>query len=165
MNSEMINYSSAEVVVAKRKSKRLVLFLVIVGCFIGWQLFGDAIREGIDRQLVRNARYVEAETVHKSATRPGRTNRLLIPSGQWVKVGADVKCYARSLSHHDWFGLGFRTGYSYVQVNGKTYGRPKGQCRDTLHVVIAVDPMDSESVVTEEIVVEALIAGGFQLIP
>lgn len=161
----MFNHSSAEVVLAKRKSKRLVLFIVILGCFIGWQLFGDLIREGIDRQLVRNARYVEGETVYKSATRPGQTNRLLFPCGEWVKVGPDVKCYARSLSHHDWFGLGIRAGYSYVQVNGKTYGRPEGQCRNSLHIVIEVDPMDSESVVTEEIVVQGLIAGGFHSIP
>jgi hypothetical protein len=163
MEQEMISHSSTEVVVTKRKKKRLILFFVILACFIGWQLFGDTIKEGIDRELVRNARYVAGETVHKSGTRPGSSNRLILPNGQWVIIGSDVKCYATSLSHHSLFGL--RSGYSYVQVNGKMYGKPTGPCRNSIHVVIEVDPMDSESVVTEEIVVQGLVMGGFHLIP
>lgn len=163
MEPETIRHSSAEVVVTKRKKKRLILFLIILGCFIFWQLFGDVIREGIDREMVRNARYVSGEALHESSARPGSANRLMIPNGKWVKVGPHVKCYGRSLSHHALFG--FRSGYSYVQVNGKMYGKPTGPCRNSIHVVIEVDPMHSESVVTEEIVVQGLSAGGFHLIP
>ncbi len=162
MKSELVTDSSAEVVVTKRKRRRLIVFLVMFGCFIGWQFFGDAIREVIDRTLVRNVRYVSGETVYKSGTRPGSTNRLILPSGQWVKVGSHVKCYGRSMSHHGLLGL--RSGYSYVQVNGKVYGKPIGPCTNYEIVPIAVDPMDSESVVTVEMVVQGLEKAGFHLI-
>lgn len=151
--------SPAEVVVKKRKISCLIPFLIILGCFVAWVLFGDAIRERIDRNLVRNARYVSGEALHESSARPGSANRLAIPNGKWVKVGTHVKCYGRSLSHHAWFGL--RSGYSFIQVNGRMYGKQTGPCRNTIHVVIDVDSMDTASVVTEEIFVKGLIMGGF----
>lgn len=162
MDTTINDASPAEVVVKKRKIGCLIPFLVITGCFVAWQLFGDAIRERIDRNLVRNARYVSGEALHESSARPGSANRLAIPNGKWVKVGTHVKCYGRSLSHHTVFGL--RSGYSFIQVNGKMYGKQTGPCGNTIHVVIDVDPMNSASVVTEEIFVQGLIMGGFHLI-
>jgi hypothetical protein len=148
---------------SKSKRNRRLSFLVLLGCIVGWFFCGDAIREFIDREMVRNVQFDPDGTKLQPGARPGSLNRLILPKGKWVKAGPDVICYGRALGHHALFG--FRRGHSYVQVNGKVYGKESGPCGSTQSIQLAVDSMDSDTVVTEDVVVQALAKERFTLIP
>jgi hypothetical protein len=148
---------------SKSKRNRLLSVLVFLGCIVGWFFSGDLIRELIDREMVRNVRYDPGKTDLLPSARPNSRDRLALPKGKWVKAGPGVICYGRALGHHTLFG--FRRGYSYVQINGKADGRAGGPCGSTQNILLAVDPLDSESFVTEDVVLQALKKDNFHLIP
>ena len=149
--------------IAKKASRRraVVTLVLLVGA-IAWYHWGDSIREPIDRTRVRNFRYLPGSDQPVSDLRLTMGNHLHLPSGECVRVSPDVICYARSLSHHKAFG--FRNGYSYVQVNGKTYGKKEGPCGSTAHLQLGEEPLDASAVVTEALIIESLKRGGFHLI-
>lgn len=63
------------------------------------------------------------------------------------------------MGHHRLFG--FRNGYSYVNINGHTYWKPKGECGTTLHVNLELTSPHDVSTVTENQIVTALRKDGF----
>jgi hypothetical protein len=145
-----------------KPGRRGLIALVLLGCAVGWHFAGDGIWEIIDRTLVRNFRFVPGSSETITGTRGSMRNFLMLPTGVCVKVGADTTCYARSLSHHTPFG--FRSGYSYVNVDGATYRKDHGPCTDMLNLQLAVPPWAEESAVTKAVVLEALEKDGFRLI-
>lgn len=163
MGKQMPAESFTDTANKKRKRRKAGISLVLLGGALAWYVFGDAIRESIDRAKVRNFRYSPGEAQVVTGMRPGNNNNLYLPSGKQVSPSPNVICYSRSLSHHTLFG--FRDGYSYVQVNGKTYGKQEGPCGSTTHLQLGVEPMDGELVVTEAMVVESLKRQKFHLIP
>ena len=148
---------------SKSKRYRRLSFLVLLGCLVGWYFCGDSISEFIDREMVRNVRFDPSKTDLQPGARPGSRNLLMLPKGKWVKAGPDVICYGRALGHHTLFG--FRRGYSFVQINGKVYGKASGQCGSAQCIQLAVDSMDSDPAVTEDVVVQALKKEKYILIP
>lgn len=147
----------------KANRRRVVVTLVFLAGAVAWHFCGDSIRESIDRERVRNFRYKPGEPRLVLDMQPDIDNNLHLPAGKCLSPSPNVICYARSLSHHTAFG--FRKGYSYVQVNGKTYGKREGSCGNTTHLRLGVEPTDGESVVTEALIVESLKRQGFHLIP
>ena len=163
MEKQMPAKSIASAIAKKASRRRAVVALALLACAVAWHLYGDSIRESIDRSKVRNFRYLPGEPQLILDMRPGIQNTLYLPAGKCVRASPDVICYARSLSHHRAFG--FRKGYSYVQVNGKTYGKQEGPCGSNTHIQLGVGPMDGEMPLTEALVVESLKRSGFHLIP
>lgn len=159
----MANHLPSDASASKSNRNRRLLFLVILGGIVGWYFCGDAIREVIDREMVRKVRFDHGRTDLQTGPRPGSRDRLVLPNGKWVKAGPDVICYGRALSHHTLFGL--RRGYSYVQINGKVYRKASGPCGSVQSIQLAVGSMDSDTVVTEDLVVRALAKEKFNLIP
>jgi len=159
----MANHLPTDASTSKSSRNRRLFFLVLIGGIVGWYFCGDAIREFIDREMVRNVRFDPGRTDLQPGARPGSRNRLVLPKGKWVKAGPEVICYGRAFGHHTLFG--FRRGYSYVQINGKVYGKASGQCGSTQSIQLAVDSMDSDAAVTEDVVVQALEKEKFNLIP
>ncbi len=159
----MANHFKKNASASKSKPWRKVLCVVLLGCIGSWYFYGDALWEIIDREMVRNVRYDPSKYDLLPVARQGGRNRLVLPNGKWVKAGPGVICYGRALGHHTSFG--FRRGYSYVQINGKAYSKSSGPCTSTQGILLAVDSMDSESVVTEDVVLQALVKAEFIPIP
>lgn len=143
-------------------NRRITLFVIFCG-FVIWYIYGDTISKIIDREMVRHARFDPKKTEFLVGTRPDHTDRLVFPKGKWVKAGQDVLCYGRALGHHKIFG--FRSGYSYVKINGKMYEKSTGPCSTTQHIYLNVDALDSVDFVTEDVVVRALKKDNYYLIP
>lgn len=148
---------------AKSYRKQYVLLLLALAAIAGWYFMGDAVTALIDRSLVRHFNYQPGRTELTSGTRPGGASILYLPKGACVKVGKDVICYARSMGHHRL--LGFHNGYSYVNVNGRCYWKPSGECTSTLHIPLGDTLLYEESNVTEELIVQALRKDGFLDLP
>jgi len=145
---------------ARLLRKRHLIPLLALTAMVGWYFLGDAFTECIDRSQVRHFHYQPDKTELKSGTRNGGLHILYLCKGECVKFGKDVTCYARSVSHHRLGGL--RAGYCYVNVNGRTYWRPRGECGTTLYIDLGDTPPNEESTLTEEQIVQALRKDGFR---
>ena len=143
--------------------KRQLILLLSLTAILGWYCTGDGISECLDRSLVRHFHYQPNRTELTSGTRRGGSSILYLRKGTCVKIGKDVICYARSMGHHTLFG--FRNGYSYVNVNGHTYWKSKGECGTTLHINLGDMLIDEGATVTEELIVKALRRDGFLDLP
>lgn len=159
----MANHFPTDAVAGKARRNRRLSFAVLLGCAVGWYFGGDAIREVIDREMVRHVRCDAGAADLRPGRRPGNRFMLVLPKGEWVRAGPDVVCYGRALGHHTVFG--FRAGYAYVRVNGKVYGNAHGPCGSSQIIPLGMDPLDRDAVVTEAVVVQALENANYRLIP